>query len=436
MAAMSPMSESSRFRRLLAALAVAFAFALVLGAVPAAAQDPPLREPDRHDTSVDGKRQDAPAKRQDAATERKDTPEKATRPSLDGAVTIAIGDVHGDALAFVRLLRSLELVDDDGHWKGGTKRLIQTGDLVDRGRWSRLVVELVMRLEREAAAAGGRVTTLLGNHEVMNLAGDTRYVTAEDFAAYVDDKTDALRARRRQEILSRIDTGSPLLRSEYYRGLARFINARSFDRVFPRGYFAQRVAFARNGRIGKWLRRLPIVHAAHDTLFVHAGLSPRFAELTRDELDARAREELELFLDTVHELEERKVFDLALGYAELYLLVESERAAGGPAPEIAPLFERLEKLAEGLLFREDGPLWYRGLAEEDEGGFAREVARILRKQRVERVVIGHTQTKSLRIEGRFDHRVLMIDTGMNHEFYGGTPSALLFLRDGEIRRFQ
>ena len=45
-----------------------------------------------------------------------------------------------------------------------------------------------MRLREQAARAGGDAQLVLGNHEVMNLVGDLRYVTAEEFAAYRADE--------------------------------------------------------------------------------------------------------------------------------------------------------------------------------------------------------------------------------------------------------
>ena len=66
---------------------------------------------------------------------------------------------------------------------------------LDRGADSRRVMDLLMRLEQEAARAGGRVHLLLGNHEVMNLIGDLRYVADGEYAAYQDVETAEERER-------------------------------------------------------------------------------------------------------------------------------------------------------------------------------------------------------------------------------------------------
>jgi hypothetical protein len=39
----------------------------------------------------------------------------------------------------------------------------------------------MMNLERQAKKAGGAVHALIGNHEAMNVYGDLRYVTTEEF---------------------------------------------------------------------------------------------------------------------------------------------------------------------------------------------------------------------------------------------------------------
>ena len=81
-----------------------------------------------------------------------------------------IGDIHGQFKKLVRLLREAGLVDDALAWAGGEAALWFLGDFFDRGSDGVAVVDLVMRLQAEAAAAGGQVGALLGNHEVLTLA--------------------------------------------------------------------------------------------------------------------------------------------------------------------------------------------------------------------------------------------------------------------------
>ena len=81
-----------------------------------------------------------------------------------------IGDVHGQLGKVSALLRGAGLVGDDLSWAAGRATLWFIGDFFDRGPDGVGVVDLVMRLQGEAAVAGGRVAALLGNHEVMLLA--------------------------------------------------------------------------------------------------------------------------------------------------------------------------------------------------------------------------------------------------------------------------
>ena len=63
---------------------------------------------------------------------------------------------------------------------------MQVGDILDRGPKPREVMDLMMTLEKEAEEAGGRVLSLLGNHEIMNIMGDLRYVTPVNYASFSD----------------------------------------------------------------------------------------------------------------------------------------------------------------------------------------------------------------------------------------------------------
>jgi hypothetical protein len=84
--------------------------------------------------------------------------------------TYVIGDVHGHLKKLLKLLRDTHLIDEHHAWTGGDAVLWLIGDLVDRGPDSIAVIDLIMRLQTEAAQANGQVACLLGNHELMLLA--------------------------------------------------------------------------------------------------------------------------------------------------------------------------------------------------------------------------------------------------------------------------
>jgi hypothetical protein len=97
---------------------------------------------------------------------------------------VAIGDLHGDLGGARAALRAAGAIDADDHWAGGDLVVVQTGDVLDRGDDESRILALLDRLEDQARAAGGALIRLDGNHELMNAAGDFRYVTpggANDF---------------------------------------------------------------------------------------------------------------------------------------------------------------------------------------------------------------------------------------------------------------
>ncbi|MFN8472099.1 MAG: metallophosphoesterase [Anaerolineae bacterium] len=81
-----------------------------------------------------------------------------------------MGDVHGYLGKLTRLLRECGLIDEDLCWQGGRASLWFMGDFFDRGPNGTGVVELIMRLQQEAAAVGGQVEALLGNHDILIMA--------------------------------------------------------------------------------------------------------------------------------------------------------------------------------------------------------------------------------------------------------------------------
>lgn len=93
---------------------------------------------------------------------------------------IVVGDIHGEVEGFKEILRNAGLIDDKDDWSGGDDILIQTGDAIDRGPYSREAVDLLKRLQKEATVAKGEVIRLCGNHELMLLQHCLRYVNFDD----------------------------------------------------------------------------------------------------------------------------------------------------------------------------------------------------------------------------------------------------------------
>ncbi|MCR3720716.1 MULTISPECIES: metallophosphoesterase [Prauserella salsuginis group] len=87
---------------------------------------------------------------------------------MDGDMFV-VGDVHGHRDELADALRERGLIDDADDWSGGTATLWFLGDFVDRGPDGIGAIKLVRELQRQAADAGGRVETLLGNHEILLL---------------------------------------------------------------------------------------------------------------------------------------------------------------------------------------------------------------------------------------------------------------------------
>lgn len=81
-----------------------------------------------------------------------------------------VGDIHGQFDKLTQLLKSTGIIGIDLTWQGANATLCFMGDFCDRGPDGISCLDLVMSLEKQAKIAGGRVVSILGNHEVMLLA--------------------------------------------------------------------------------------------------------------------------------------------------------------------------------------------------------------------------------------------------------------------------
>lgn len=296
---------------------------------------------------------------------------------------VAVGDLHGDYAAWIDIARDAALVDAKNKWIGGRTVLVQTGDITDRGPDSLKIIRHLQKLDGEAKAAGGRVIVLLGNHEAMQVTGDYRYVTPGEYAAFADRNSKARRDAafdaNAKAIIAFYHQRDPSLSPKAIR--AEWIGTNPLGKV---EYVA---AWSPSGELGRWAASLPAVAKVGDTLFVHGGISAKYALVPLVEINRRARVAL----------------------------------LAGDASD------------EAIINDSMGPLWYRGLvtrAGEPSAGrptIEAELDGALLGHGVKRMVIGHTPD----IKGigfLRGGKLIQIDTGISR-YYGGKLGWLEILGD-------
>jgi len=89
---------------------------------------------------------------------------------------LVLSDIEGTFQGFNKLLLAGGVIDKQFNWIFGTGHLVICGDLFDRGEEVTACLWLLYKLEEEAKTKGGYVHVILGNHEIMNLSEDIRYV--------------------------------------------------------------------------------------------------------------------------------------------------------------------------------------------------------------------------------------------------------------------
>lgn len=350
---------------------------------------------------------------------------------------VAIGDVHGAITEFTAILRTAGLIGADGRWTGGRAQFIQTGDYMDRGEGTRAVLDLLMALEPQAKRAGGRAVVLLGNHEVMNLIGDTRDVTREIFATFADARSEARReeawAQYTALAAARVANGEPL--PPVY-GQTR----EAWLTTHPAGYVEYREAFAPKGKYGKWLRQKDMVTLYGGTVFMHAGFAPGTEPAKLEQANLRVREEvnrLDRFLERLVEAKLalpfftlQEVLQVASSYIGSANTLIAAAQAEGKEPDrsrlnVPLLLEAQEilKIDSWTVVDGEGALWYRGLSTLPDDPTGGPFAPMLQQYGAKRFVTGHTPQQERRINVRFGGRAILIDTGML-SYYKGRGSAL------------
>ena len=310
----------------------------------------------------------------------------------EGQRIVAVGDLHGDYEAYEEIMRNAGLIDSRGRWVGGDTILVQTGDIADRGPDSLKIIRHLQKLEKRARRNSGRIVTLVGNHEAMNMTNDLRYVHPGEYEAFATRRSNALRERvyeNNREALEAFYLGEdPALTPEAVK--AKWIAAT------PLGKLEHQSAWRADGEIGSWIVNNPAISVIDGNLFVHGGISAKYADRSVDMLNA----------------------------------------------EVAGALTNDVNESEAIINDELGPLWYRGLvspppalpADETSETPAEtvgaptpltpeeEVDLVLEAFGVARIIVGHTPSLA-GVKARHGGKVIQIDTGAS-AYYGGTRSFL------------
>ena len=331
---------------------------------------------------------------------------------------VALSDIHGAYDALVATFQEAGVIDNSLAWNGAETHVVITGDLLDRGPESRRVMDLIMRLEREAPLAGGQMHLLLGNHEVMNLIGDLRYVSVPEYAAFSDEES----AQEREQWYQQFRRSQPADADE--------LTVRAeFDEKAPPGFFGHRHAFRNDGTYGKWLLEKPLMIVINDTAFVHGGVPPYVAEHGLAGVNGALKIDLFNFLAALSTLEDAGILSPLDWFRDQPSILTAKMEAGQLDDALMTSAQVVVDHRSSPINTSDGPLWYRGssicngLIEGD--GLNTALSRI----GATRAAIGHTTTVTRRVQQRMNGRIIEINTGMLKSSYQGRGYALIIEGD-------
>ena len=217
---------------------------------------------------------------------------------------------------------------------------------------------------------------------------DVRYVSPGEYAAFRAPDSNDVRDRYYRLAVDNARARARVIGQKFDEGAFR----RQFQQQVPIGYFEMEVAFGPEAPYGKWLRARDTVAKVNDVVFVHGGFTPEVAALGCDAINNLVKSELR----TQWSLNDPRL---------------------------------LSTLSSGV----NGPLWYRGLADESMEVPESELNTIRIALRAGTIVVGHTVAPDLRIRTRYNGRVVQIDTGMlGGTYYPGGRASALEIKDDQF----
>ncbi len=178
---------------------------------------------------------------------------------------IVVSDLHGQYDTLISLLKVHEVIDKDGNWNFEDHHLVVAGDHFSRGDKVLEILWFLFKLEKQALAAGGKVHIMLGNHEVMTMNNDLRYLNVK--YAYT----------------------AGALKTQYFE------------------------FFSNTSVLGNWLRNKNIVVTINDNLIVHGGISQKIVDAKISAQDINSFFRKTILLGTGKELVENDKVALLAG---------------------------------------------------------------------------------------------------------------------------
>ncbi|KAG8902741.1 hypothetical protein FRB99_004166 [Tulasnella sp. 403] len=281
---------------------------------------------------------------------------------------VAVGDLHGDYPNMMEVLKMAKVVTENGSWSGEVDYFVQTGDIIDRRVFFRDdTIQMYRYLENlrvDARAVGGDIRSHLGNHEVMNMIGDWRYVPESEIRTFGG-------IEERQTLLSKGWIGRAW-RANY--SITTRLPLHPALGPVNTDYQPAKTPYFQD-----------LSHAALS--FLHGGLSPSYRDLTP-------------YPSGINNIG-----------ATLIARLQDRRVQPPPhPPNDFPHLPEGTTPAEHALYDGNGPLWYRGWAMNRDAVVCKTVDEVLQKVGVKRLVMGHTPHFT-GIVSRCGGKILLIDTG-------------------------
>ncbi|KAL9322312.1 hypothetical protein ACSQ67_010365 [Phaseolus vulgaris] len=197
---------------------------------------------------------------------------------------VAVGDLHGDLEKSKQALRLAGLIDAHDRYIGGSATVVQVGDVLDRGGEELKILYFLEKLKREAARSGGRIVTMHGNHEIMNVEGDFRFATesgVEEFRVWWE----WFRAGNKIKSLCQ-GLEKP---KDPMKGVPS--SFRGVRKEFHDGFRARVAALRPNGPIAtRFLSQNVTVLVVGDSIFVHGGLLPEHSSYGLEKINEEVRD--------------------------------------------------------------------------------------------------------------------------------------------------